>query len=122
MQSKIITNFQQTGICEVDVNYVVKNWRRKSVLVGFKDFQGITFEKFILSTNKAKCEISESQANEIIERLKLKPLQSLFKTSFRYLTDSQLLEMRNKLQERKDKLTLEFDWVTKELQKVKSVL
>lgn len=81
----IVTDFQLTGICIVDVDMVVKKWTDKlSIMQHENDY---TLYKPL--KNGIKVKISEEQAKEIIKRLKLVEIQdSFFRLAKSYKTRS----------------------------------
>jgi hypothetical protein len=76
---KLITKFQDVGICEVNVSKVVKAWNEKFSISQYHD--DYTLVKQGRSDRHAKVKISKEQALEIIEKAKLLLIQS---KTFRY--------------------------------------
>lgn len=70
---KLITDFQTTGICQVNVNKVIKAWTHKFAILKYHD--NYKLYKKGRGQNCAKVEISELQAKQIIEALKLKEIK-----------------------------------------------
>lgn len=71
---KLITNFQQIGVCEVDVDKVVKAWTDKFMISQYHD--DYTLVKFSRGANKVQVKISKKQAEEIISKLNLCTIKS----------------------------------------------
>lgn len=76
---KLITRFNDTGECEVDVKEVIKKWNHLFLISQWKE------EYTLLHQNKRatnftktdlKVKISKRQAKEIIVELNLMPIQS----------------------------------------------
>jgi hypothetical protein len=87
---KLITKFQTTGICEVDVNKVVDAWTHKFMIS--KYHEQYTLIRFGRGQNRAKVEISPKQAMEIIAGAKLLPIKdSLFVHATTYRSESNIL-------------------------------
>ncbi len=87
---ELITKFEQTGICEVDVDKVVKVWTDKFSISQYR--HKFTLVKNSKKDNCEKTEISAEQANQIISRLNLVPIQScLFVNGKTYRTASNIL-------------------------------
>jgi hypothetical protein len=67
---EIVTKFELTGICEVDVSEVVKQWDNAYWIISQ------WHDKYTLAGPKTKVVISKQQAKEIIVELDLMPVQS----------------------------------------------
>jgi len=81
----IVTNFQSTGDCEVDVDLVCKKWNYTWFLSQWvnKDENKFTLCKQLrigTSSQRIKVKISVSQADEIIQKLKLDREGSSFRS------------------------------------------
>ena len=83
----LITEFNQVGICKIDVEKVVKAWTDKFLISQYH-------EEFALikqgrQKNYTKVAISKEQAEILIDKLKLLPIQSgLFRHVKNYRTES----------------------------------
>jgi hypothetical protein len=71
--AKMITNFVDTGECEVNVKEVVKRWKPNWFISQWQ-------EKYTLVNKTVKVVISKQQAKEIIVELDLEPIQSVFRS------------------------------------------
>lgn len=93
---KFIINFQETGICEVNVSKLVKDWSNKFSISQFND--KYTLVKQGKGERHAKVEISEAQALEIIKEAKLLKIQSsLFKSGKTYKSKGNILSEISRL-------------------------
>ena len=94
---KLITKFEETGICEVDTEKVSKAWTNKFSISQYHE--KFTLVKQYRGENCAKVQIAENQANEIIEKLKLLPIQSgLFRHAKTYRTESNIISEMERIQ------------------------
>jgi hypothetical protein len=71
---ELIINFEQTGICEVATEKVIKKWTDKFSISQYHE--EYTLVKQGRGTNYAKIRISQTQAEEIIVGLNLLPIKS----------------------------------------------
>lgn len=79
--NKLITEFQMTGPCTVDIDLLEKVWDHRFMLYDYKDeYRFIKYLRRGSACTDIKCDISNEQAQEIIARLKLVRSTSLFKS------------------------------------------
>jgi hypothetical protein len=89
---KLITKFQQTGICEVDVNKVAKAWNDKFSISQYDDKYTLVRQARKNSPSAAKVQISKEQAKEIIKTAKLLPIDSgIFRSAKTYRSESNII-------------------------------
>lgn len=75
----VVTNYQLTGDCEVDIDLVVSKWNHTWGIYQWNtQYRLIKQVRIGSSSNEIKVQISESQANEIIDRLKLDAEDGMF--------------------------------------------
>lgn len=111
---KLITNFQQTGNCVVDIKKVVKAWNNKFSISQFDD--KYTLVKQSTKSTCAKVQISRKQAEEIISNLNLRLIKSsIFRSGKIYRSEQNIISEI----ERFEKLALE---KSTELEMLKSVI
>ena len=68
----VVTNFQSTGNCEIDVDLVVNKWNHTWWIAQWKDtYRLIKFLRMGTASTRIKVGISEQQAKELIEKLNL---------------------------------------------------
>lgn len=68
----IVTQYNMTGNCQVDVSLIEKLWDHRFVLYDYEEqFQFVKFLRRGSSCRDIKCNISTEQAQEIIQRLAL---------------------------------------------------
>ena len=68
----IVTNFQSTGNCEVDVDLVCEKWNHTWGVYQWRDtYRLIKMVRLGTPNTRIKVSISPEQAKEIIDRLKL---------------------------------------------------
>ena len=90
---EIIKEFNMTGACVIDIDALETAWDHRFWLSQWKDeYRLIQYLRRGSGKTKIKCGISQEQAQEIIERLKLVSTQSLFASgaSWRKDGDSEL--------------------------------
>jgi hypothetical protein len=89
---KLITKFQQTGICEVDVNKVSKAWNDKFSISQYDEKYTLVKQYRKNSPSAAKVQISKEQAEEIIKAAKLLPINSgIFRSAKTYRSESNII-------------------------------
>lgn len=89
---KLITKFQQTGICEVDVNKVAKAWNNKFSISQYEEKYTLVKQHRKNSPSSAKVQISKIQAEEIIKAAKLLPIYSgIFRNARTYRSESNII-------------------------------
>lgn len=94
---KLITKFEATGICEVDVKKVCKAWTDKFQVSQWNNEYSLI--KYGRGENRARISISKTQADEIIAKLELLPVQSsIFNNSTIYLTKGKIKSERDRIQ------------------------
>lgn len=71
---KFLIEFDETGVCKVDVGKVVKAWTDKFMLDVYGEKWRLV--KYGRGQNYAKVQISEEQAQEIIQKAKLRRINS----------------------------------------------
>jgi glucan phosphorylase len=80
---ELITEFNETGICKVDVKKVSKKWNNKMGVSQYGD--EFYLEKFRRGESRAKVKISKEQALGIIKEANLLPIRdSFFKRATSY--------------------------------------
>jgi uncharacterized protein (UPF0333 family) len=79
----IVTNFQRTGNCEVDVDLVCKKWNYTWFLSQWVDNTFTLCKQLRIGTSsqRIKVTISVSQADEIIQKLNLDKEGSMFRSA-----------------------------------------
>lgn len=95
---KLIIEFNETGICEVDIDKIVK--RRNDDFSIHQYHDEYTLVQQGRGKNYTKVTISQEQAKLLIDKLKLLPIQSVmlrFGKSFR--TESKILSEKTRIQE-----------------------
>lgn len=95
---KLISEFNQTGMCKLNVAKVVKAWTNKFSISQFQDEYKLV--KNCRGGNYQTVAISKEQADYLIEVLKLLPIQcTLFKNGKTYKTESFILSELDRIQE-----------------------
>lgn len=94
---KLITEFNQTGDCKIDVAKVVKAWNDKfSISQYHEEYRLIKQGR---GQNCAKVTISKEQAEILIDKLKLLPIQSgMLRFGKTYRTESNIISEKNRIQ------------------------
>lgn len=94
---KLITEFNQTGNCIVDVAKVVKAWTDKfSISQYHEEYRLIKQGR---GHNYAKVTISKEQAEILIDKLKLLPIQSgMLRHGRTYRTESNIISEMERIQ------------------------
>jgi hypothetical protein len=96
----IIGNFNETGINCADIDLIKKDWSHLwSISRWHNEYTIIKFLRKNSSIRKFKTKISEEQAKELIEKLKLLELKSgIFKNASTYKREEDyLLSGKNKI-------------------------
>lgn len=87
---KFITKFQTTGLCEVNVDKLVKAWTDKFAISQYHE--AYTLLRYYRGPNFTKVQISKEQADELISRVGLLKIQSsFFRYGITYRTKSHVL-------------------------------
>jgi hypothetical protein len=94
---KLITEFNQTGNCTIDVAKVVKAWTNKfSISQYHEEYRLIKQGR---GQNCAKVTISKEQAEMLIDKLKLLPIQSgMLRHGRTYRTESNIISEMERIQ------------------------
>lgn len=94
---KLITEFNQTGNCTIDVVKTVKAWTDKfSISQYHEEYRLIKQGR---GQNYAKITISKEQAEILIDKLKLLPIQSrMLRHGKTYKTESNIISEKNRIQ------------------------
>jgi hypothetical protein len=93
---KFIKKFELIGICEIHVDRVVKAWTDKFSISRYEN--SYKFVRQYRGANMASVQISEEQANEVINRLKLLPIQSsLFRFGVTYRSKDNILREKERI-------------------------
>jgi hypothetical protein len=95
---KLITEFNQTGNCIIDVAKVVKSWNDNfSISQYHEDYKLV---KQFRGNSYAKVMISKEQAEILIDKLKLLPIQSgMLRFGKTYRTESNVISEMERIQE-----------------------
>jgi len=94
---KLITEFNETGACEIDIAKVVKAWTDKfSISKYHEEYRLIKQGR---GQNASKITISKEQAVLLIDKLKLLPIQSgLLRFGKTYRTEKNIISEKNRIQ------------------------
>lgn len=118
---KLIKKFEETGICEVDTERVSKAWTNKFSISQYNE--QYTLVKQGRGENCAKVRIAEKQANEIIDKLKLLPIQSgVFRYAKTYRTESNIISEMERIQKIQTAKHLELGIINSLISELKSAL
>lgn len=80
--SKVIKSYSRTGICVVDVEYLIKKWNHLYWIAQWENtYRLIKMVRKDSPMSQVKVTISEEQAKELIKILGLEPNSSLFKSA-----------------------------------------
>jgi hypothetical protein len=98
MMSEIIKSFNMTGPCEIDIDLLEKKWDHRFWLSQWDtEFRLIKYLRRGSGCTEIKCTISNEQAQEIIQRLKLVSTGSIFRSGASWRKEGQSeLDMRPK--------------------------
>lgn len=122
MSSKHIKEFNNTGICVLDLDYVCKTWKDKFLITTWKVDHNTTKYQFIIQARgKAgtKAEISPAQAQEIIDRLELVHVENaVFKSGGSYHTREFIKAERKRFIELKEQKLNEIDVIESQISKL----
>jgi len=105
---KLITDYQQTGICTIDVEKVCKAWTDKFIISQYHDEYSLI--KFLRGENKYRVSISKDQALEVINKAELAQVKSdLFKYAWTYkkagFIQSEIIRLNEILKEERMKVS-----------------
>lgn len=76
--NKIVTDYQDTGICTIDIDRVVKKWNNLFFIAQWHDeYRLIKYKQKNSPVTTLKITISEAQAKELAEKLKLTRVQDV---------------------------------------------
>lgn len=98
--SELVTKFSDTGICEVDIEKVKEAWDNKFHISQWHD------QYRLLQQKGCKLTISEAQALQIIESIKLLPIKSsFFRNAITWRSESNIVSEIERLEKMlKDKM------------------
>jgi len=104
---KIITEFNQTGACEINLELVKQQWNNQfTILVYDEKFTLVKYRKNSKGSVNLKVEISKEQALELVDALQLKCItDTLFKKAKSYKTSDFIFKeivRLNKIHEEKE--------------------
>lgn len=105
---KILKKFIPDGISFVNIDKAISAWNDTFIISQFRyDYSLIKYSR---GKNYSKVKISKEQANELIDKLKLKQIQSsTFKSGKTYITKSLLVSELKRFFELKNKITLDIE-------------
>lgn len=101
MGADIIKTFNETGICEVHVDRVVDAWNDRFSISQYNDDDEYKIIKQVelFKEDAWKVTISKEQAAEIIDKLKLLPIQSSFFTrSKTWRSENSIISEKNRIE------------------------
>ena len=118
---KFLKTFAETGICELRTSKVIKEWKDNFRIS--KHSNGYEFVIMGKGARWSKVAISEPQALEIIQELKLIEVKSsLFRISSRFISESELMNDIEKTEKRVKEIEKEYEFMASELASLKGSL
>ncbi len=94
---KLIKTFNETGNCEVYTDKVASAWDDRFSISQWKDEYRLIKQVKLFEEASAKVTISKEQAMEIIEKVKLLPIQSMFPSGKTWRTANNIISERNRI-------------------------
>lgn len=112
---KIVTKFNKTGACEIDINLVKKQWNNQFTILQYDEkYTLIKYRKNSKGCVNLKVLISSEQAQELITELDLKCIEdSVFKKAKSYKKSDFILSEIKRLQDILDEKLVECNVIDK---------